>query len=154
MMTLTLAISTLWRPYYLKAKNMYVRKLYETLGSCRICDFVVYNSRAPQDTSEPACRCQPNCAPWAHVPPRHIAVFTSTSGTQPDASAVPAERAWEALAGARWRFWRPLQLAIFFSTAIADGAEWHQTDHPKRSQSVSRPGDPGAQFGGTGRKPR
>ena len=31
-------------------------------------------------------------------------MFTSTSGTQPAPSAVPAERAWEALAGARSRF--------------------------------------------------
>ena len=37
--------------------------MYETPGSCRICDFVVYNSRASQDTSEPACRCPPNWGP-------------------------------------------------------------------------------------------
>ena len=42
--------------------------------------------------------------PMYQVPPRHIAVFTSTSGTQPAPSAVPAERAWEALAAATWRF--------------------------------------------------
>ena len=89
--------------------------------------------------------------PRNDVPPRHIAVFTSTSGAQLASSAVPAERAWEALAGARSRFLRPLLLAIVFSTAIADGAEWYQTDHPKRSQSVSRPADPGAQFGAPGR---
>ena len=126
--------------------------MYETSGSCRFSDFVVYNSRATQTPRNlPAGARQ--------IGPPGLMYRHDTSPCSPRRVERSRRHAQSQLSGLGklWRapdrdFWRPLQLAIVFSSAIADGAEWwHQTDHPKRSQSVSRPADPGAQFGATGR---
>ena len=125
--------------------------MYETSGSCRFSDFVVYNSRATQTPR--------NLPAGVHqIEPPGPMYRHDTSPCSPRRAERELPHAQSQLSGPGklWRapdrdFWRPLQLAIVFSTAIADGAEWHQTDHPKRSQSVSRPADPGAQFGATGR---
>ena len=125
--------------------------MYETSGSCRFSDFVVYNSRATQTP-----RNLPAGARQIGPPGPMYRHDTSPCSPRRVERELPHAQSQLSGPGKLWRapdrdFWRPLQLAIVFSTAIAHGAEWHQTDHPKRSQSVSRPADPGAQFGATGR---
>ena len=105
---------------FFMAKNKYGCKLYETFGFCRLSDYVVYNSRATQTSRNLLA------GDRQIEPPRPMHRHDTSPGSPRRAERSRRHRQSQLSGrGKLWRapdrdFWRPLQLAIAFSTAIAD----------------------------------